>query len=1063
MKNIIITLILIISFNEIFSQGIKNKSLTISYPESFYNSIKWRLVGPFRGGRAGTVSGVVANNNIYYMGTAGGGVWKTEDAGNSWECISDGFFGGSIGAVSVSQSDPNIIYVGEGEQTLRGNVSSGRGAWKSTDAGKTWSFIGLKNTEHISRIRVHPKDPNIVYVGAIGNLWKKNIERGLYKSIDGGKSWKKILFISDKAGVGDIILDPNNPRIIYASTWEMKRNGYRMDSGGPDSKIFRSTNGGETWNDISNLPGLPKFPWGIIGITISPVNSDRIWVMIEAENGGLFRSDDGGETWKKVNSNRSLRQRAWYYTRIYADTQNEDKIYVLNVSYGVSTDGGKTFKLKNAPHGDHHDLWIDPNNNNRMVIADDGGAQVSNDGGKNWTTYHNQPTAQFYRITTDNKTFPYRIYGAQQDNSTVRIFHRTSGGSITEKDWESTAGGESAHLAPDPEDNDIVYGGTYKGYMMRKDHSIEQTRSVNVWPDNPAGSGVEVMKYRFNWNFPIKFSPHESNKIYAGSNFLHQSTNEGQSWKVISPDLTRGIPETIKSSGGIITQDNTGAEFYANLFVIEESLIEKGVIWVGSDDGLIHVSKDEGKTWENVTPPESISPKLNMINSIDTSPFNKGTAYVAATSYKFGDYKPYLYKTINYGETWELITNGIDPDFYTRVIRSDKVREGLLYAGTEWGMYISFDDGKSWSPFQLNLPITSIRDLHVRDNDLIAATHGRSFWMIDDLTPLHQLHNELIQKDYYLYKPDKSYRMHQSGGWGRVNSKLVGENHPNGVIINYYIKNLKENDKVRIDILNSENNIIQTYSNKNAGSNVDSGDSKPILSNTQDLDYSLGGLKINNLKVKSGGNIIIWDMRYPGFTSFDGMVLYSSPNVGPKAVPGKYKLKLYYNNDTMEQEFIIVKDPRLSNTLDDYKNQFDFLIKVRDQVSRANQAIIDIRKGRESLNFIKDQINNNNQLMNLINEFDDKISVIENNIHMTKNKSRQDTLNYGIRINNRLAFLMADSQRGDYPPTDQSKEFFNQIQKELDIQLVNLNKILLEYTEIINRKIDENNINRLKF
>ncbi len=1061
MKKILILLLLISSINHSFSQRNKTKTSLISYPESIYNSVKWRLVGPFRGGRAGTVSGVIDNNNLYYMGTAGGGVWKTEDAGNTWECISDGYFGGSIGSVSVSESDPNIIYVGEGEQTLRGNVSSGKGAWKSTDAGKSWSFIGLNNTEHISRIRIHPKNPDIVYFAALGNLWKPNKERGLYKSIDGGKSWKKILYVSDKAGVGDIVLDPNNPRIIYASTWEMKRNGYRMDSGGPDSKIFRSNDGGENWIDISNHKGLPEFPWGIIGITISPVNSNRIWIMIEADNGGLFRSDDAGETWEKVNSNRALRQRAWYYTRIYADTQNEDKIYVLNVSYGVSTDGGKTFKLKNAPHGDHHDLWIDPNNNSRMVVADDGGAQVSNDGGENWTTYFNQPTAQFYRVNTDN-TFPYRIYGAQQDNSTIRISHRTSGGSITERDWESTAGGESAHLAPDPNNNDIVYGGTYKGYMMRRDHSINQTRSVNVWPDNPAGSGVEVMKYRFNWNFPVIFSPHDSKKLYAGSNFLHQTTNEGQSWEVISPDLTRGLPETMKSSGGLITQDNTGAEFYANIFVIQESMREKGVIWVGSDDGLIHISKDNGDSWINVTPPESISPKLNMINSIDVSPFKDGTAYVAATSYKFGDYTPYLYKTSNYGDTWELITNGIKSNYYTRVIRSDKVVEGLLYAGTEWGMFISFDDGKSWTSFQLNLPITSIRDLKVKENDLIAATHGRSFWMIDDLTPLHQLSQEMINKNFYLFKPDKSYRMHQSGGWGRVNTKLVGENHPNGVIINYYIKNLKENDKVRIDILDSENKIIQSYSNKNLD-DIENNDSKPVLSNSQDIDYALTGMNIKSLKVKSGGNRLIWDMRYPGFTSFDGMVLYSSPNVGPKAIPGNYKVKMYYNDDIVNQDFTIVKDPRISNTLDDYEEQFNFLIDVRNQVSRANQAIIDIREGRENLNFIKKQVNKNDQLLDLINEFDQKITVIENNIHMTKNRSRQDPLNYGIRINNRLAFLMADSQRGDYPPTDQSKGFFKEIKKELDTELINLNKLLLEYTETINRKIEENNINRLKF
>ena len=551
---------------------------TISYDESLYNSIEYRLVGPFRGGRAGTVTGVNNNKNLYYMGTAGGGVWKTEDAGNSWESISDGYFGGSIGAVSVSESDPNIIYVGEGEQTLRGNVSSGKGMWKSNDAGESWEFIGLPNSEHISRIRIHPKNPDIVYVGVIGNLWKPNSERGLYKSTNGGDSWNKILYVSDKAGVGDIVIDPNNSRIIYASTWQMKRNGYRMDSGGPDSKVFRSYDGGDTWEDISQFNGLPSFPWGIVGVTISPVNSKRIWLLIEANNGGLFRSDDGGDNWKKINSNRALRQRAWYYTRIYADSQNEDKVYVLNVSYGVSTDGGKTFTLKNAPHGDHHDLWIDPNDNMRIAIADDGGAQISNDGGNNWTTYHNQPTAQFYRVTTDN-SFPYKIYGAQQDNSTIRIKHRSSSSSITESDWESTAGGESAHLAPDPNNSDIVYGGTYKGYMMRKDHSNDQNRSINIWPDNPAGSGAEIMKYRFNWNFPVMFSPNNPNKLYAGSNYLHVTYNGGQSWETISNDLTRNLPETIESSGGPITQDNTGAEFYANIFAIAESEIEKDVIW----------------------------------------------------------------------------------------------------------------------------------------------------------------------------------------------------------------------------------------------------------------------------------------------------------------------------------------------------------------------------------------------------------------------------------------------------------------------------------------------------
>lgn len=1036
--------LLVFSNQDLTAQRKKNKKeIKSTYTESLYNGLQWRLVGPFRGGRAGTVAGVSQNPDLYYMGTAGGGVWKTTDAGSSWSCISDGYFGGSIGAIAVSESDPNIIYVGEGEQTLRGNVSSGNGIWKSMDAGETWRFIGLEGSEHIARIRIHPTNPDLVYIAAIGNLWKPNETRGVYRSKDGGLNWEKILFESNKAGAGDLILDPNNPRIIYAATWEMKRNGYRMDSGGPDSKMYKSTDGGDSWTNISTYEGLPKGPWGIVGITVSPMDSNRVWALIEAEDGGLFRSDDAGKTWKKINENRALRQRAWYYSRIYADSQNIDKLYVMNVSYGVSTDGGKTFTLKNAPHGDHHDLWIDANNNNRMIIADDGGAQISNDGGNNWSTYYNQPTAQFYRVTTDN-TFPYRIYGAQQDNSTIRIFNRTASTSIGESDWEPTAGGESAHLAPDPKNNDIVYGGTFKGYMMREDHSVDQTRSINIWPDNPAGSGAEVMKHRFNWNFPVKFSIHDTNRLYAGSNFLHVTTNEGQSWKTISPDLTRGLPETIKSSGGPITQDNTGAEFYSNLFAINESPLEKGVIWVGSDDGLIHITRDNGTTWENITPPANMSPKLNMINCIDPSPFKKGTAYVAATSYKFGDYTPYLYKTSDYGKTWKVITKGIKNNHYTRVIRSDKVREGLLYAGTEWGMYISFDDGTNWSHFQLNLPITSIRDLHVRDNDLIAATHGRSFWMIDDLTPLHQLSLDMANSDFHLFEPDAAYRMQQSGGWSKPNTKLVGENHPDGAIINYYIKTSKETDTVSIDILESDGTLIQQFSNIAKENKLDPSASRP-------------------LKIKSGGNRFIWNMRYPGYTSFEGMVFYSSPNVGPKAIPGNYKVKMTYNGKSSEQKFTIVKDPRLPNSNEDYKRQFDFLMKVRNQVSRANDAITDLLRVKKDLDYLVNKTKDDKEIQELITGFRTKMDVIENNIHMTKNQSRQDPLNYGIRINNRLAFLMADSQRGDYPPTDQSTQFFSEITQELNTEIDALNQLMEEYVTKINDQVSENKIQMISW
>ncbi len=1038
-RNPIYLLVVLIAFTVYSAHGQrKNRRATtptVNYDQSLYSSMKWRSIGPFRGGRAGTVTGVVGNRDLYYMGTAGGGVWKTEDAGSTWSCISDGFFGGSIGAVAVAESDPNVIYVGEGEQTLRGNVSSGKGVWRSTDAGETWTFIGLDQSEHIARIRIHPTNPDIVYVAAIGNLWKANEQRGVFKSIDGGKSWRKILYVSDEAGAGDLILDPNNPRIIYAATWQMKRNGYRMDSGGPDSKIFKSKDSGETWEELSKNSGLPPGPWGIVGLAVSPKNSQRVYAIIEAEKGGVYRSDDAGKTWKKVNENRALRQRAWYYSRIYADSQNEDIVYVMNVSYGVSKDGGKTFQLKNAPHGDHHDLWIDPLDNQRMVIADDGGAQVSNDGGENWTTYHNQPTSQFYRVTTDD-VFPYRIYGAQQDNSTVRINHRGKGNSITERDWEPSAGGESAHLAPDPQNPDVVYGGTFKGYMMRLDHRTGQMRSTNVWPDNPAGSGVEVMKYRFNWNFPLFFSPHNKSKLYAGSNFLHVTTNGGQSWKVISPDLTRGKPETLYSSGGPITQDNTGVEFYATIFAGEESEQEEGVIWIGSDDGLVHVTRDGGASWENVTPP--MSPEMNMINCIDVNPHIKGGAYVAATSYKFGDYTPYLYKTEDYGQTWELITSGIPSNYYTRAIRADLKRPGLLYAGTEWGIYVSFDNGSSWQSLQLNLPIVSIRDLHVKDNDLIAATHGRSFWLIDDLTPLHQLSEEVANSSFYLFKPDKSYRMNQ-GGWGRPNLKLEGQNHPNGVIFQYVTKSLASDTKVQLEILEKDGDVIRTFSNK-------------------------AKEKKDKMTVKEGGNQFVWDMRYDGFKAFKGMILYSSPNRGPKAVPGFYTARLTIGEESMEKEFEIAKDPRLPNTQEDYQKQFDYLIGVRDRVSEANQAIIDIRDTREDLDYLREKIGDNpdyEEIKNKADDLDKAMKVIENNIHMTKNQSYQDPLNYGIRINNRIAFLLADQQRGDFPPTDQAEAFLEEVTKELEKELADLSKLIDTELGSLNDLVEEKGLELL--
>lgn len=1031
MKRSILFLSIALLFNTL-SIAQTNKSTTATtFDPNLYEGLRWRELGPFRGGRSCTVTGVRGNPNLFYFGTVGGGVWRTKDAGQTWDNISDKYFGGSIGAVAVAESDPNVIYVGEGEQTLRNNVASGAGLWRSTDAGVTWKSIGLQDSRHIARIRVHPKNPDLVYVAAMGNLWKPNEMRGVFRSTDGGQTWKKILYINDKAGAGDLILDPNNPRILYASTWNMTRNGYRMDSGGPDSKLWKSTDGGDTWENLSDKIGMPKGTNGIIGVTVSPQNSNRVWAIIENQDaGGVYRSDDAGATWAKLNQDRGLLQRAWYYCRIYADSQNEDLVYVMNVSYGVSKDGGKTFELKNAPHGDHHDLWIDPDNNKRMIIGDDGGAQISLDGGNNWTTYHNQPTAQFYRVSTDNH-FPYRIYGAQQDNTSIRIPHRTNGSAVTEKNWDALAIGESAHLAPDPLNAEVVFGGDYKGYMTMQNLETGQERSTNVHPDLPAGSGAEVMKYRFNWNYPVFFSPHNPKKLYACSNHLHMSLNGGESWEVISPDLTRADPETIKSSGGPITQDNTGAEYYANIFAATESPYTEGEIWTGSDDGLVHVSVDGGKNWKNVTPP--MSPKLNMINAVEVSPFVKGEAYIAATSYKFGDYTPYIYRTLDYGKTWMVTTKGIPKDEFVRVVRADPKRKGLLYAGTEKGMWVSFDDGENWSKLQLNLPPVPIADLAVKNDNLIAATHGRSFWLIDDLTPLHQLNTEMTAKEVMLYQPMPTYRM---AGSNRRDPKLEGENHPNGVMIHYFIKKLDDKAEVKIDILESDGDTIRSFSTK-----------------AKD--------KLNLITVKAGGGRFVWDMRYPGYKTFPGMVFYGSPNQGPKAVPGKYQVRLTVNGQVQTQPFEILKDPRLNTTPEDFQAQFEFLMKVRNKVSEANEGIINIRKIKEDLNYLKNKMGSdekNKDILDAIKKFEGELIVIENTIHQTKNQSVQDPLNYGIKLNNRLAHLMVEQAQGDFRPTKQGEEVRGKLTQMVDEELGKLKSTIDNNLYKINQMAKEKGV-----
>ena len=985
---------------------------------SLLSSTSWRNIGPFRGGRSAAVTGVAGKPDLFYFGGTGGGVWRTQDGGRTWENISDGFFGGSIGAIEVAPSDHNVIYAGGGECTVRGNVSYGTGMWKSEDAGRTWKSAGLAESRHIPRIRVHPRNPDVVYAAVMGDLFKSTQERGVYRSVNGGKSWEKVLFVNPDAGAVDLAMDPTNPRILYASFWRVRRTPHDFSSGGTGSGIWKSTDSGDTWTEITANEGLPKDTIGIVGLAVSPVRPDRVFAIVESQSGGVFRSDDAGKTWIRVNEDRALRQRAWYYSRIYADPADADVVYVMNVAYHKSKDGGRTFQSRYAPHGDHHDLWIAPENPGRMIIGDDGGAQISYDGGNTWTTYHNQPTAQFYRITTDN-AFPFNIYAAQQDNSSVRIAHRSDDGAITERHWESTAGGESATIAVDPLNNDIVYGGEYHGLLTRVDHKNKTNRAINVWPEDNMGHGAEDARFRFQWNYPMFFSPHDPHKLYVASNHLHVSTNEGQSWTTVSPDLTTNDKNRQKSSGGPITKDNTGVEYYCTIFTAAESPRVKDLLWTGSDDGLVHVSRDGGKNWSSVTPPAM--PAWTMINSLEPDPHNDGGCYLACTAYKLGDYRPFLYKTKDYGKTWIKITDGIPKDHFTRVIRADRTVQGILYAGTEQGMYISFDDGANWQSFQLNLPVVPITDLVIKDNHLLAATQGRSIWSVDDLSALQQLVTRSPDSaSPFLFKPAPAFRMRGGSSKG---SKLAGENHPNGTLIHFVLPaKPSEKDTVTLAVLENDGDTIRVFStvfNKSGASPM-----KPMFAPLSDL--------------KAGANLFVWNMRYPDAEKFDGMILWSYDLEGTKAVPGKYKVRLTASGKTVEESFEIVRDPRTGVSDDQFMAQFSFVQSVGAKLTEAHRAIREIRSARTKLQSLKGEVadvDRYKEIVSLISAIDSSMTKVEEALYQTKNRSSQDPLNYPVRLNDKLANLMGLNVGGDFPPTSQSLEVRDYLFKLTDEQL----------------------------
>ncbi|MEM7200423.1 MAG: glycosyl hydrolase [Planctomycetota bacterium] len=995
--------------------------------------LDWREVGPFRGGRCAAVTGIPQDPDTYYFGACGGGVWKTGDAGRSWHNVSDGFFGGSIGAVAVAASDPNVVYAGGGEKTVRGNVSHGDGVWKSTDAGRTWTHIGLPDSRHVCRLRVDPSNPDLVYAAVLGHLFGPNPERGVFRSEDGGASWERILHVSDDAGAVDLAMDPTNPRILYASLWNVRRTPWSLSSGGEGSGLWKSTDRGRTWTELSGNPGLPTETWGISGITVSRSNPDNLYAIVEAEAGGVFRSKDGGDTWQRTNQDRALRQRAWYYSRIYADPVDEESVYVLNVRFHRSRDGGKSFDTLSTPHGDNHDLWIAPDDPRRMIEGNDGGANVSMDGGATWTRQDNQPTAQIYRVSTDQAT-PYRILGAQQDNSALRIRSRSlTGGSIGVRDWEPTAGGESGHIVAKPDDPDVVLGGSYGGYLTWLDHRTGGRRAINVWPDNPMGWGADELRYRFQWNFPLFFSPHDPDVLYAAGNVLFRSDNLGASWTAISPDLSTDDKTKQGASGGPITKDNTGVEYYCTIFAAAESPRERGLLWCGTDDGRLHVSPDAGGTWTEVTP--SALPPWTLINSIDVHPHRDGGLYVAATRYKSDDFQPYLYRTLDYGQTWTEISAGIKPDHFTRVLRADPEREGLLFAGTERGIYVSFDDGTSWQSMQGDLPIVPVTDLAIAaKGDLVAATQGRGFWVLDDLSVLRQIGPPLLDASAHLFAPRPTERRAAR----RTNEpKGAGENPPAGVALHYTLAAAPDADTpFELEILDAGGEVVRTFTAK----------PKPGAKKDEKRDENKPDTRL--LPTDKGLNRFDWDLRHAPAARFSGMVLWNRRLAGPLALPGRYTARLRCGDWTGEVPFEIVPDPTSPVTGEDRAAQFAFLNEVRDKLSETHRAlarVADVRREVEALKKRAAELDDGGETVTeAADALTEQMKAAEEALYQTKSKSAQDPLNFPIRLNDKLAGLLSLVGGSEHAPTQQALQVRDELVAAIDEQLALLRRIWTE-------------------
>jgi photosystem II stability/assembly factor-like uncharacterized protein len=988
--------------------------------DRLFKGMKYRLLGPFRGGRSLTAAGIPGDPTTYYFGATGGGVWKSTDGAMTWSPVFDKEGSGSIGSLAVANSDHNTIYVGTGEACIRGDISQGDGVYKSLDAGKTWKNIGLRDSRAIGKVIINPNNPDIVFVAALGHPYGPNTERGIFRTVDGGKSWEKVLYKDENTGGIDVAFDPHNPNILFAALWQARRTSWSLDSGGPGSGLYRSNDGGTTWKRLEEH-GLPKGPYGRIGIAVA-ANSDRVYALIEAHNpdGGLYRSEDGGETWDFVNPSHSLWQRPWYYMHIFADPRDENVVYIMDVESFKSTDGGHLFNKVKVPHGDNHGLWIDPRDTRRMIAANDGGVTVTLDGGKNWTREDNQPTAQFYHVITDTAT-PYRVYGAQQDSGTVAIASRSDDGAIDRSDWYDVGGGEAGYIAPYPPDPNIVYAADYQGNITRFDKHIGQVKSITEQPELSDAHGAANLEHRFQWTAPVVISLHDSNTLYHGGERLFKTTDGGVHWKAISPDLTRNDKSKQRVSGGAITLDDSGTEYYDTIFALAESPIAKGLLWVGTDDGLVQITRDEGKSWTKITPKDL--PEWSRISQIEASPYDASTAYVAVDRHQSDDLKPYIYKTSDYGQTWTKLTNGIPEGSFVRAVREDPKKRGLLYAATENGVYVSFNDGADWRSLELNLPTTPVHDLVIKDNDLVVATHGRAFWILDDISPLRQFSDDVAKKDVHLYTPGAAYRIQAGAGGEHHPSKLTGQNPPAGAVIYFYLKDVpKAGTETKLEILDASGKSIRKYSSAETelpDEPLDPDDKKPE----------------KEIKLEAGLNRFVWDLRCEEAHRVPGYYLweYNGGAKGSVAAPGQYQVKLTVGGESQIVSLEVKLDPRVNVSAADLAQQFGMLTQIHEELNRVYDAVNQIQDVRSQVNGLKRRLPENASTKTITASADDldkKLVEVRDQLVNLTISADEDSLAYPPQLDAKLAYLAMDVGSADSAPTDAEQLEFEKLKRQ---------------------------------